>query len=872
MLGSDTFVSIFGSVPAGDDELLTKIVSNAIRSGLAIVFNHPGEKRPMCILSAVERNRADKKARDEAASIGDPKFGVRKHKCGLDHAVTLRSLTASEEFPDGDPKKVATKVGAIIRRLAKANGGVNPNIGVELGLSRMIVVDVDTDAEREGFVADWTAQESDRPNFGTKHWGMTVRSPGKVNQNGDWVHKNGGHYWFSVPADVELPAGQGALKADSGWVAMWNRHQVLVPPSSRAEGPYELIGSFGGDAPDWVVAKIMHEAQARIDRARNRELPDGSADIDQWSAVTPWGDLLEPEGWIDTGLPDRCSCPIWTGPGDHGSPKSATAHDIGCDVYDFSGGHAPIHVWTDNGPDWLQEAIRRTGSKTFTKLSWLAWRDHDGVTRAALSDLGMMPDTDAEFPGFGNGGLDPFDPIMEAETERIEKADAATEVEDDDNPFGELGSGEESESSDTTAPATERTMLDILRDQLISSADLDGIDDPEPLIRGMLDMDTVSRMTGKSNHGKTFVMLDMAGAVALGQPWHGYPTRPGLVVYMVAEGVRGFKKRVRAWEKEHNGGEHIPADRLRIMPNPIQSTDAEKWVAWRMLLKELGPVLVVFDTQARITVGVDENDSKEMGMFIERMEQIRRGTGACVVLVHHLGHNGDHGRGSSAVIGALNTEIRVEKTGKGQIKVHNEKQKDEEQFEPLAFTLTTVELGADKDGNPINSAVLEPDGWTPVADGGDPFDQPTVPVVSGVTAESGARDRLAAIIWNDFSHGEGASRAEARSLLITGHPVYGTASRASVFRAWNDLIGSPAVPELDASQTDDGKPQAARPEVPGVLIQQKSPATGKLWGRWKLHPDEATRLGLPDPGRAADVVPLPPMDEGDPPAGGVKVR
>lgn len=861
MLGSDTFVSIFGSVPAGDDELLTKITANAIRSGLAIVFNHPGEKRPMCILSSVERNRADKKARDEAASIGDPKFHMRKHKCGLDHAVTLKSLTASEEFPDGDPKKVAQKIGTIIRRLAKANGGVNPNIGVELGLSRMLVVDVDTDDENFGFQQDFANQVGQIPEYVLPQPGMTVKSPGKIDADGTWVHKNGGHYWFTIPDDVELPAGQGALKADSGWVAMWDRHQVLVPPSSRAEGPYELIGNIS-EAPGWLLAKIMHEAQARIDRASSRELPDGSSDIDQWSARTPWADLLEPEGWTDTGLPDRCSCPIWTAPGDHASPKSATAHDVGCDVYDDSTGHAPIHIWTDSCPDWLNDAIRRNGSKTFTKLGWLAWRDHDGVHRSVLADLGMTPGTDAEFPGYGAVGLDPFDPIMEAENARIDVED--TETDDETDPFGELGADDGTVPSDSTSPAVERTMLDILRDQLISSADLDSIEDPEPLIQGMLDRDTVSRMTGKSNHGKTFVMLDMAGCVAIGKDWHGYRTTPGLVVYMVAEGVRGFKKRVRAWEKTHNDGEHIPADRLRIMPNPIQTTNAEQWVAWRMLLKELGPVLVVFDTQARITVGIDENNAQDMGVFVERMEQIRRGTGACVVLVHHLGHSGEHGRGSTAVIGALNTEIRVEKTGKGLIKVHNEKQKDEEQFDPLAFKLSTVELGAGRDGQPVNSAILEPDGWAPDDLFGDPHepeagDQPTG--TGGVTAESSVRDRLAAVIWSDF-HGEGTSRTEARGLLQDGHPVYGQASKTSLWRAWSELIGSEAVPALGAHESPDGKPRAAQAAIPGYLIQQTSRATGKLISRWKLDPAEAERLGLPPAGQGP-VAPIPPLPDDD---------
>lgn len=374
MNNTDRFVSTFGIVPADDDESLIAVVSNAVRSGFAIVLCKPGEKTPLCILSDRDRNKADQAARDEAAAIGDPHFAKRTHACGIFHALTVEWA--------GDATKVRTKVGTVIRRLVKLYGGVN--IGVELGLSRMLVVDLDTAAESDAFKREWLVQ------LGTATGqvpDMTVKSPGKKDAAGNWIHSDGGHFWFTIPDDVELPTGQEAIRTDSGWVAMWGNHQVLVPPSVRAEGAYRIIGG-SMEAPDWLIEKILHEAKSRIDRVVNRgTLPDGSGDIDTWSAMTPWTELLIPDGWQDTGLPDRCSCPIFTAPGPHASPKSATAHDAGCSKYDTSPGHAPLHVWTDNPPDFVQTWISNHSSRTLTKVQYVAARDYEGDVAKALVGL-----------------------------------------------------------------------------------------------------------------------------------------------------------------------------------------------------------------------------------------------------------------------------------------------------------------------------------------------------------------------------------------------------------------------------------------------------------------------------------------------------
>jgi hypothetical protein len=615
MIGNDEFVQIFGSVPAGDDEKLIAITSNAVRSGFAIVLNHPGEKRPMCILTAKQKSDADRKAQEEAAAIGDPMWQKRKHDCGWHHALTVASLTGTEEVPEGDPSKVRAKVSAIIRRLTKANGGVQPNIGVELGRSNMLVVDVDTMAEWEGFNTDWLSHNP--PDELITCPGMTVESPGKQNKDGEWVHKHGGHYWFSVPEGVELPIGIGALAAESGWVAMWSNHQVLVPPSTRAEGAYKIIGSFGGPAPQWIIDKICSEAKARMDRAVSRgPLPDGTGDIDQWAAGTPWADLLEPDGWINTGLPDRCSCPIWTAPGPHGSPKSATAHDLGCDKYDTSPGHAPLHVWTDNPPAWMSVA----GTKTFTKPGYVAWRDHEGNMPLALKALGFnqSPANVLEAWSPPPMPLEPAQPVVAG-------------------LFGTAGAGSDSEpGEDGTEPVTEAEVgisepeEDDDSWKSIRLYDRDDEEEEPPTLMPRSDGETcllyrglIHSIHGESESGKSWIVqAEVVRLIKAGEE----------VLFLDFE--NDWKRVLRRFKALGATNEELKRVDYRN-PDAKPDTAGKWWISMFMGKYALIVLDGVTDALGLFSLGSKDND--EISTFLRKFPRtLARRSGAGVVLIDHV--------------------------------------------------------------------------------------------------------------------------------------------------------------------------------------------------------------------------------------------
>ncbi|MFB6558501.1 AAA family ATPase [Streptomyces sp. NPDC056400] len=242
--------------------------------------------------------------------------------------------------------------------------------------------------------------------------------------------------------------------------------------------------------------------------------------------------------------------------------------------------------------------------------------------------------------------------------------------------------------------------------ELLDSDALDNIEPLEPVVDGLLYRDSLARLYGPSGTFKSFLTLDFAACVATGLPWHGQDTQRGPVLYLVAEGIRGIRKRVRAWEQHH--GRRMTG--VKFLPRPVQALDPE-WAVLVEVCKRLEPALVIVDTQARVTVGVEENSNTEMGRFVDQMERLRAACGACLLLVHHTGHDTERSRGATAVKGALQTELGVTRkdTDTGPvITLRTGKQKDDEELHDLAFGIHQVILDgeAKEDGTPVTSVVL----------------------------------------------------------------------------------------------------------------------------------------------------------------------
>lgn len=238
-------------------------------------------------------------------------------------------------------------------------------------------------------------------------------------------------------------------------------------------------------------------------------------------------------------------------------------------------------------------------------------------------------------------------------------------------------------------PSEQPDHLTIIRSAMLSARGLASIPAPGPLVPGVLFRDSLAWMFGLPGCGKSFVALDLAGCVATGQLWHGIPVVRGTVLYVAAEGAWGLYPRVQAWESSM--GQEM--DGVIFLPMAVQLADAAQWRAFIQAAAELGPVLIILDTQARISTMLEENSALDMGKLVHRIEALRAATGACVLLVHHAGRAGEHLRGSIAMDGAASTVIKVKRSD-DVIELECAKQKEGPEFDSVLLRLVPYETSA----------------------------------------------------------------------------------------------------------------------------------------------------------------------------------
>lgn len=225
---------------------------------------------------------------------------------------------------------------------------------------------------------------------------------------------------------------------------------------------------------------------------------------------------------------------------------------------------------------------------------------------------------------------------------------------------------------------------------------------PGYLVKGLLQRRSYAELFGAPGQGKTFVALDLAYHVAAGRPWMGRKVHAGPALYLAFEGQGGFAKRAQALRQMY-GEADVP---LYIAGGGFNLREMQGRRELGELLAELPtkPALIVIDTFAHALCGGDENSAQDVSAFNAGVQALIEATGACIMVIHHSGKDKARGaRGSSALQGALDTEIEVDGWA-----ITARKQRDIELTPAIGFRLKTLLVGIDEDGDELTSCVVEP--------------------------------------------------------------------------------------------------------------------------------------------------------------------
>ncbi len=235
---------------------------------------------------------------------------------------------------------------------------------------------------------------------------------------------------------------------------------------------------------------------------------------------------------------------------------------------------------------------------------------------------------------------------------------------------------------------------------------------PDWVLRKYLEANSISLLFGEPGHFKSFVAIDMGLSIAMGEDWHGYRTKPGLVIYIAGEGNTGIIRRISAWEIEHgmnlDDAPFVASDRAIGVLDEVGTAELIREI--NRLVDEHGqPKLLVIDTLARCFGDGDENSTRDMGRFVSAVDrELRNRYGCAILIVHHSGlADKNRSRGASALKAALDFEFQVV-ANDGIVAITNRKSKDHKPPEPIHLSAWEVSLPGmiDEDGKPVTSIVL----------------------------------------------------------------------------------------------------------------------------------------------------------------------
>lgn len=217
------------------------------------------------------------------------------------------------------------------------------------------------------------------------------------------------------------------------------------------------------------------------------------------------------------------------------------------------------------------------------------------------------------------------------------------------------------------------------------------------LVHDLIPLDAITAITGDSNSFKTFITQALAANVADGEPFLGhFPVEARGPVLIVDEenSQTLLKKRFR------DLGVPESAD-IRFLSFRGFRADSERSIKrLKEVVDALRPTLIVLDSLVDIH-SRNENDGIEMAGIFNALRKNILTPDSALVVIHHRrktqagqgGNVGQNIRGSTGIRGAIDAHLAIDRKGKNDARITQDKLRVQEQLDPFLVSLVPTENG-----------------------------------------------------------------------------------------------------------------------------------------------------------------------------------
>jgi len=247
---------------------------------------------------------------------------------------------------------------------------------------------------------------------------------------------------------------------------------------------------------------------------------------------------------------------------------------------------------------------------------------------------------------------------------------------------------------------------------------------PPSLIKGLLPRNGIAFIGGQSGAGKTFVAVDLAVALTTGQTFFNRRVKERVgVMFVAGEGAETIQPRLTIARMARNVDGTLPIAWTATIPDFTKPDEVRAFISklrWTnaQMMDQHGVRLgaIVIDTLAAVFTLQDENDNSEASKVIRAMKVIGDELDVLMVPIHHYGKGAETGlRGASAWRAGCDAVLSITAERNqltGVVSGHSlwlAKSRVGEEGPAGAFSLRTMLLGVDEDGDELTSCYVVPE-------------------------------------------------------------------------------------------------------------------------------------------------------------------